>query len=78
MLKETETVKTISFLVTFLSLATFQLGGGRAPGPPLATPMQSWYLQNHLFLIEIIQPHLYFSLLIKLLKMIQVNQLVDK
>ena len=40
MQKETETEETIFFFVTFLSLVTFQLGGGLGHlGPPLATPM---------------------------------------
>ena len=37
MLKETETEKTIGFLVTFLSLVAFQLGG------LLATPVITTY-----------------------------------
>ena len=40
MLKETETEETIVFLVTFLSLVAFQLGGG-PPAPLLAMPMAS-------------------------------------
>ena len=40
-LKETETEETIVFFVTFLSLVAFNWGEGRAPGPPLATPMSS-------------------------------------
>ena len=45
MLKETETVETIDFFVTFLSLVSFQLGGTLAPCPPsLATPMVFLYL----------------------------------
>ena len=40
MLKETKTEETIVFFVTFLLLVAFQGGGGgRAPWPPLATPM---------------------------------------
>ena len=43
MLKEAKTEETIGFYATFLSLATFQLGGGgRAPW---ATPWpRLWYL----------------------------------
>ena len=33
MLEETETQETIEFFVTFLSLGTFQLGGGGPPAP---------------------------------------------
>ena len=35
MLKETKTKETIDFVVTFLSLVAFQLGGG-GPGPGYA------------------------------------------
>ena len=44
MLKETETEKTIGFLVTFLSLVAFQLGS--PPLPPLTTPMFSTDLKQ--------------------------------
>ena len=39
MLKETETEETILFLVIFLSLVAFQMGGRGLHAPPLAMPM---------------------------------------
>ena len=39
MVKETEAKETIGFFVIFLSLVTFQLGGGGPWAPPLATHM---------------------------------------
>ena len=44
MLKETETEETVVFFVTFLSLVTFQLGGG-GPGP-LGPPSSYAYVLN--------------------------------
>ena len=49
MQKEIETEQTIRFLVTFLSLMTFQLrrGNGGAPVLTLATPMSRVMLRSH-------------------------------
>ena len=38
MLKKTETEETVVFLVTFLSLVEFQLGGARVPWAPSGYP----------------------------------------
>ena len=53
MLKETETKQTVRFLVTFLSLVTFQLGGragSLVPWTSLSTPMTKVMLRTY-FLI---------------------------
>ena len=55
MLKGTEIEETI-FFVTFLSVVTFQMGGGVGdgpPGPPLATPM--CLTQTKIAIIDLIQ-----------------------
>ena len=41
MVEETEPEETIVFFVTFLSLVTFQLGGG-VPGPPEPPPRYAY------------------------------------
>ena len=68
MLKETEAEETIGFVLSFLSLVAFQLGG-QAPWASLVTPMVLW-LPDKFALTPIIK----FGITNKLLKNIYRNR----